>query len=204
VIGGSRSGGVAGHAVYGDGDCEHEGWVAGLVVVSVIILVVTGGADTSEAETTGIEWGKLIFGLLFLAMAARQWQQRPREGEPATMPKWMSSIDSFSAGKSLVLGAALSGVNPKNLALTAAAAASISEAGLSTGQSAAAVAVFVVLGSLTVVGPVLFYLIAPGKAAGPLESIKNLMSDHNAVIMMVVLLILGAKLIGQGLAGVTN
>jgi threonine/homoserine/homoserine lactone efflux protein len=180
------------------------GWVAGLVVVSVITLAVTGGADTSDTVTTGIEWGKLLIGLLFLAMAARQWSQRPRAGEAATMPKWMSTIDTFSPGKSLVLGAALSGVNPKNLALTAAAAASIAQAGLSAGQSAAAVAVFVVLGSLTVVGPVLFYLIAADKAAGPLASIKDLMSDHNAVIMMVILLILGAKLIGQGLAGVTN
>jgi threonine/homoserine/homoserine lactone efflux protein len=180
------------------------GWIAGLVVVSVITLAVTGGADTSDTVTTGIEWGRLLIGLLFLAMAARQWSQRPRKGEPATMPKWMSTIDTFKPGKSLVLGAALSGVNPKNLALTAAAAVSIAEAGLSTGQSAVAVAVFVVLGSLTVVGPVLFYLIAADKAAGPLASIKDLMSDHNAVIMMVVLLVLGAKLIGQGLAGVTN
>ena len=30
------------------------------------------------------------------------------------------------------------------------------------------------------------------------------MSDHNAVIMMVVLLLLGAKLIGAGIAGLAN
>ena len=30
------------------------------------------------------------------------------------------------------------------------------------------------------------------------------MSDHNAVIMMVVLLVLGTKILGQGFAGVTN
>ena len=46
------------------------------------------------------------------------------------MPKWMATIDRFTAGKSLGLGAALSGVNPKNLALTLAAAASIAQAGL--------------------------------------------------------------------------
>ena len=47
-------------------------------------------------------------------------------------------------------------------------------------------------------------MLATDKAAGPLTSIKVFMSDHNAVIMMVVLLVLGAKLIGNGLAGVTN
>ena len=120
------------------------------------------------------------------------------------MPKWMSTIDSFTPAKSLALGAILSGVNPKNLALTAAAAASIARAGLDGGESAVAVAVFVVLGSITVAGPVLLYLFASDKAAGPLASVKDFMSDHNAVIMMVVLLVLGAKILGQGLGGFHN
>jgi Sap-like sulfolipid-1-addressing protein len=64
--------------------------------------------------------------------------------------------------------------------------------------------VFVVIGSVTVAGPVLFYMFAPAKAAGPLDSIKQFMAQHNAVIMMVVLLVLGAKLLGQGIAGLTD
>lgn len=180
------------------------GWVAGLIAVSVIVLAVAGGADDPDSATaTGVNWLKLGLGLLFLVMAARQWQQRPRRGEEPTMPKWMATIDTFAPGKSLVLGAALSGVNPKNLALTLAAAASIAEAGLTPGESAIAVTVFVVLGSLTVAGPVVFYVFAADRAAGPLATTKEFMSDHNAVIMMVVLLVLGAKLIGAGLAGAT-
>jgi len=66
------------------------------------------------------------------------------------------------------------------------------------------VAIFVVIGSLTVVGPVLFYLVATDRAAGPLSSVKEFMSAHNAVIMMVVLLVLGAKLIGQGIGGLSD
>ena len=30
------------------------------------------------------------------------------------------------------------------------------------------------------------------------------MSEHNAVIMMIVLLVLGAKLLGQGIAGLSD
>ena len=65
-------------------------------------------------------------------------------------------------------------------------------------------AVFVEIGSLTVAGPVRFYFSATVRAAGPLASVKELMSDHNTVIMMVVLLVLGTKILGQGFAGVTN
>jgi len=181
------------------------GWVAGLVIVSVIVLLVTGDAsDPDSSTTTGVNWVQVAVGVLFLAMAAKQWKSRPKKGEEAEIPKWMATIDTFTPAKSLVLGAALSGANPKNLALTASAAASIAQAGLSGADDAIAIAVFVIIGSLTVAGPVIYYVIAADKAAGPLASIKDFMADHNAVIMMVVLLVLGAKILGQGFAGVTD
>lgn len=181
------------------------GWVGGLTAVSAVVLLVAGGADDPDSATsTGVDWLKLLLGLLFLVMAARQWRKRPAKGEEAAMPGWMSSVEHFTPAKSLGLGLALSAANPKNLALTLAASASIAQADLTAGEDVIAVAVFVVLGSLTVAGSVLYYLVDTEGAAGPLASIKAFMSTHNAVIMMVVLLLLGAKLIGTGLAGTTN
>ncbi|HEX6698003.1 MAG TPA: GAP family protein [Solirubrobacteraceae bacterium] len=136
---------------------------------------------------------------MFLVMAAMQWKKRPREGREPETPKWMATIDSAPPSRTAVLGAALSGANPKNLALTLAASATIAEAGLARADKAIAVAVFVVLGSVTVAGAVLFYLVDAKRAAPALEAIKRFMSENNAVIMMVVLLLLGAKLLGDGL-----
>lgn len=181
------------------------GWVLGLIVVSVIVLAVAGGADDPDGGTsTAVDWGKVVIGLLFFVLAAGQWKKRPKAGEEPVMPAWMATMDTITPGKSFLMGAALSGANPKNLALTLAAAATIAQADLSSGDSAMAVAVFVVLGSVTVAGPVILYVFAAGKASGPLASIKEFMSDHNAVIMMVVLLVLGAKLFGAGLGGVAS
>jgi threonine/homoserine/homoserine lactone efflux protein len=181
------------------------GWIVGLVVVSVIVVLLTSGADDSDSgPSTAVDVIKLLFGVLFLVLALQQWRSRPQPGTEAALPKWMATIDSFSAGKALLLGAALSGANPKNLALTLAAAASIAQAGLDGGGTAVAIAVFVVIGSLTVAGPVLFFLVAPRRAAAPLRTIKDFMAAHNAVIMMVVLLVLGAKLIGNGIAGLSD
>jgi threonine/homoserine/homoserine lactone efflux protein len=181
------------------------GWVLGLVVVSVIVLLVAGDADDPDSGTsTTVAVVELVLGLLFLLMAAQQWRSRTAPGEEAAMPKWMSAIDGFTPGKSLGLGAALSGANPKNLALTLAASASIARAGLDGGETAVAVAVFVVVGSLTVAGPVLAYVAASERVAEPLATLKEFMAAHNAVIMMVVLLVLGAKLIGSGIAGLTD
>ena len=129
----------------------------------------------------------------------------PSEGQarsPRCRSGWAPSTASPPASRS-DSGSLLSGVNPKNLALTFAAAASIAQAGLSGGESAIAVAVFVIIGSLTVAGPVLYYLFVPS-SAGLLGEIKQFMSAHNAVIMFVILLVLGGKLLGNGIAGLSD
>ncbi len=181
------------------------GWVIGLIVVSVIVVLLASGADDADSgSSTALDVIKLVFGVLFLLLALKQWRSRPQPGTEAAMPKWMAAIDSVTPGRALLLGAALSGVNPKNLALTLAASASIAQAGLDGGGTTVAIACFVVIGSLTVAGPVVFFVLASGRAAGPLESIKDFMAAHNAVIMMVVLLVLGAKLLGSGIAGLAD
>jgi hypothetical protein len=47
---------------------------------------------------------------------------------------------------------------------------------------------------------VFFYLVDAKRAGPALDAIRRFMSNHNAVFMMVVLLIIGAKLLGDGLA----
>jgi threonine/homoserine/homoserine lactone efflux protein len=186
-----------------NGPAFAAGWVAGLVVVMVVILFVAGGSDTSSTASDTVNWFQVAIGVLFLAMARRQWGGRPKPGEEAQMPSWMATIDKVEPSRAVGLGFLLSAVNPKNLALTASAAASIAQAGLSDGDQFAAAAVFVIIGSVTVAGSVLFYLVATEKAAPVLASVKDFMAVHNAVIMMVILLILGVKILGEGLGGLS-
>lgn len=177
------------------------GWVVGLAALSTIVVAVLG-SGVDDGTEAGIEWFKIAVGIAFLGMAARQWRKRPRHGEATATPKWMDSIAEINVPRAAVLGAGLSAANPKNLALTLAASASIAEAGLDRSGTALAIFVYVALGSITVTGSVLLYLLSPGRAARPLASVGRFMSENSAVILMVVLLLLGAKLIGDGLAGV--
>lgn len=188
-----------------NGPAFAAGWVVSLVVVSVVVLLVAGGADDADGGTsTMVDVLKLSFGLLLLLVAVQQWRARPAAGQEPEMPKWMNALDRFTAGRSLGLGAVLSGINPKNLALTLAAAASIAQAGLSSGGDVVAVTVFVVIGSLTVAGPVFAYLLAGERVRHPLETAKQFMADNNAVIMAVVCLVLASKLVGNGIAGLSD
>jgi threonine/homoserine/homoserine lactone efflux protein len=111
------------------------GWVTGIVVVTVIVLVLVGQAGNTSAgkPSTVSSVLKLVAGVLLLVMAVRQWRERPKPGEPTQMPKWMSTIDSFTFGKALGLGFVLSGVNPKNLLMCLGAGSTIGAAHLSGG-----------------------------------------------------------------------
>jgi threonine/homoserine/homoserine lactone efflux protein len=178
------------------------GWVVGLAVVTTVLVLVLGGADDpGSATATGVQWGRAVLGLVLLVLAARTWRGRPRDGETEPPPKWMSSMDTLTVARGLEFGALLSSVNPKNLALTAAAASSIAGADLDGPDTAIAVVVFVLVGSVTVAGSVLAHVLAPTRTAAPLASIRTFMAANNAVIMMVILVIFGVKLIGDAIAG---
>ena len=174
------------------------GWVAGLLAVSAIVIGVAGGGDSGQGD--GLGWLKIAIGVLFLGLAAKQWAGRPRQGEEAEQPAWVASIDRASPARAALLGAALSAANPKNLALTLAAAATIADSGLDAGDEAVAVAAFTAIGSVTVVGAVLFRFAAGERADRPLAAVRRFMSEHSAAIMITVLLVIGAKLIGDGVA----
>jgi len=177
------------------------GWIAGLAAVSALVMLLLSGSADADPDDPGVAWLDLAIGLLFLALAAKQWKKRPRQDEAPEMPSWMATVDSATPPKAAALGLALSAANPKNLALTLAAAATVAEAGLDPADETIAIAVFVVLGSTTVAGAVLAYLLLGDRASRPLAAVRRFMSDNNAVIMMVVLLLLGAKLVGDALSG---
>ena len=169
-----------------------------------MLLLASGNASQDSGEpATWASVLKLVFGVLFLLMAARIWRGRPAPGHEAQMPKWMQAIDTFTAGKALGAGVLLSGLNPKNLALTIAAATAIGETGISSGQEAGALAVFVVLGSVGILTPVAVYFLFE-RAKGIFEGLKAWMAAHNAAIMTVLLLVLGAKLIGDAITGFSS
>ncbi len=188
-----------------NGSAFVAGWVLGLVVVGGLVLVIANTADVagSSGPSTAASVIKLTLGVLLLLLAVRQWRSRPGPGEQAPAPKWMAALDSFTPVKSLGLGAAMSGVNPKNFVLTAAAAMSIAQTGLPGGQQAVVLAVFVVLGTVTVAAPLVVYLALGRKAESILNGWREWLAANNAAIMLVVFVVFGFVLIGQGVAGLS-
>jgi hypothetical protein len=175
------------------------GWIVGLLGAGLIVLGIGVAADDSGPTTIGGVI-KILIGALFVALGVKQWGSRPGPGGEAQMPGWMSSIDDFTVGKSFGIGLLLAGVNPKNLGLTIAAASTISAAGLSSGEEITVLVVFVVLASLTVAVPVVANLIAGEQAEPTLNSMKEWLMVNNATVMAVLFVVLGAKVLGDGIA----
>lgn len=178
------------------------GWVAGLTIAGTITLLLASGADAAASDAAdGIGWVRIGLGLLLLYVAAQQWRGRPKAGDEPKMPSWMASVDHFGPPKAAGLGVLLSAANPKTLLLVVGAGLAIAQAGVSTGDQAIALAVFVVLATVGPALPVAIAFLKRDQADRILGDVKDWMTRSNAAIMTVLCLLIAAKLIGDGIAG---
>ncbi len=189
-----------------NGPCFLLGWVIALAAVSIIAYVVANQSNAASNSTTSdaISWGHIVLGVLLLLVAARNWRNRPAPGTEPPMPKWMAGMDSLAPGRAFGLGLLLDGANPKNLILTIAAATGLAQLGPSTSEAVVSLIVFVVVGSLTIAGPVVYYLLGGEHAKGVLDQLKDWLRLHNVAVMAVVFLVLGVDLIAKGIPPLTT
>jgi threonine/homoserine/homoserine lactone efflux protein len=179
------------------------GWVFGLAAVGAIGLTVAtaaGSSNNGEASTNAniIE---IVLGSLLIVFAVRQWRSRPKLGETAKLPKWMAAVDHVSAPKAAGLGFVLSAVNPKNLLLTLAAATTIAATNISGVEQVAAFVVYALIATIGVAVPLAIFWITGDRSTELLNSLKTWLAHNNATIMAVIFLLIGAKVLGQGIAG---
>ena len=178
------------------------GWLLGIVVVTTVVVLVTGGAGggTSSGEPSAVvSWIKLLLGVALVGVGVKQWRERPKPGDEAPLPKWMTAIDKITPVRATALGFALSALNPKNLLMCIAAGVTIGGAGLAEGGAITAVAVFTVIAASTVLVPVLAYALARKRMQHPLDELKTWLQANNTAVMSVLLLVIGVALFGKGL-----
>src|SRR5437764_4567377 len=189
-----------------NGSSFAAGFVAGLALICIVVVALAGGSNysSSSGPTKTISAIKLLLGLLLLFAAFRQWRARPTPGEEPKMPKWLASIDQFTPARSFGVGAALSTVNPKNFAMSLAAGLAIAQAGLSTGQEAGTILIYVALAGSTILGPLIVYLRMGRRATEILGGWRTWLADNNATVMSVLLLVVAVVLLGPGITGLSG
>jgi threonine/homoserine/homoserine lactone efflux protein len=178
------------------------GWILGLSAVTALVVAVFVGADDPDSISSAIaDWGRVVAGAVLIALGVRKWLARPRPGDVAVVPSWVAKFDGATPDRAFGLGVVLSGLNPKNAVLAAAAATSIVEAGADGTDRLVATGVFVLVGSCTVIGALFVSAFGGRRGESLLEGVRQFMVANSAVITVFIMLILGAKVLGDGLIG---
>ena len=165
------------------------GWALG--VLGGFLL----GALASElmvAREPGLWRGPLLaaVGLVLLALAGRQWRNR----HSAEVPAWLDGLAEYAPRNAFRLGLLLSLANPKVLLLAVAGGLAVPEAAY-IGPAF----VFVALACATVALPLLLHLSAAERVMAPLGRARDWLIRHNGAIVALVLAVIGAKLLTNGL-----
>ena len=106
---------------------------------------------------------------------------------PETYVSWIHAVAAIAAA-----------------AMSLAAGLSIAQAGLSTGQEAGTILIYVALAGSTILGPLIVYLAMGRRATEILGGWRTWLADNNATVMSVLLLVFAVVLIGQGIAGLSG
>lgn len=177
------------------------GWAIGVIASATVFAlaadaVPSSGADDSQPVLGGIQ---MVLGVALLLLGFRQWRSRPAPGESAELPAWMNRVDGMTVAMAAGAGLALAALNPKNMLAAAAAGAIIGRAGLQAGELVVVLGAFTAIAAASVLVPVVITALVPGAAAGVLAGVRAWLTENNPVIMMVLFVVLGASVLGNGI-----
>jgi Sap, sulfolipid-1-addressing protein len=173
--------------------------VGGAVALFALLPSLLPSQNSSGSSLEGALI-KILIGALLVVLALRQWRGRLANSDRIELPRWIAGVDSMMPGRALVLGVLLSAVVPKNLLLAVSAGLIVGEARLSVGQASVVIVVFTAIATSTVAVPVVANVVAPSRTRGPLERLRQWLVENNVAIMVVVLLVIGVVMIGNGIA----
>ena len=157
--------------------------------------------DDAAGSSTPAAVLRLLVGVGLVVGAVVKWHRRPRGDAEPKLPAWMRAIDGMGAGGAFRLGLVLTVANPKELAFAAGAGFTVGGAFLGAGEVLVAGAVFVVLACASVGIPVVAVLVGGERMSPVLAELGDWLRRNNAIVMALVLLVVGAMLVGSGLSG---
>ena len=176
------------------------GWSGGLGVVTLAAVLLGDLIAVANTTPTWLSWLRIVAGVLLLVYAGVVWLGRGKQTEP---PTWLAGIQQVPPGKAFGLGFALSALNPKVVLLAITAGLTIGGQGASASAQVVAFILFMLIGSVEVLLPLLAYLLAGERAFAALERARGWLERNNVPAIVTVVSVIGAVLVINGVRGLT-
>lgn len=172
------------------------GWMLGVAAVVGVAVLLADLIEVSDTPPAWVGWTRLVLGAVLVAYGVKLWFGR---GKRAEAPAWMRSLQEATPGRAVRLGLLLSAANPKVALLGLSG-------GLALGAELTSVLVpllvFVLIASVTVAAPLVAHLLLGERVLEPLGRARGWLERNNDAVMAVVLVVIGAMVISEGLQGI--
>lgn len=143
---------------------------------------------------------RLVVGIALLLLAYKEWRARPAPGETAELPHWLAAVENMGPVRAAGLGFGIYAANPKNLTVGIAAGMTFGSADLSIQGASIVCIVYVLVSASTVLMPTVIYFVAEQSVRPWLNEMRHWLTQHNAAVMAVLLLVIGMLMFGRGIA----
>ena len=175
------------------------GWVVGMAVVVGLSALGAASLPIRSLRTTqkAIGIAEIIVGAGLLVMAVLTWR-RAAKGHSASRSRWLDSVDRLGPATAIGLALVLN-LRPKGLLLGAAAGLAIAGARLNGTDAVIMIVVYLALASSTVTVPIIATLASPTRMQPRLVSARDWLDRNGGHITVVVLLMVGLVILGDGL-----
>jgi Sap, sulfolipid-1-addressing protein len=172
------------------------GWLASLAIVVAVTVLATGNSPpkSSTAPSLAALAVKIAIGAGLLGIAVRQRRKMGRPKKPKKPPKWQAGVDNMSPWYAIGIAPLL-----QPWGLIAAGAATVTQAHVSSVESALALFFFCVIASASYIVLELYAGFKPDEAQMLLKRIRTWMDTHTDQVIIVGSLILGFWLIGNSI-----
>ena len=171
------------------------GWASALAIIGLIIVLIGGKVSTPSGSTSSKASAVLdiLLGLALAVVAMRTRAKSRRPGGVET-PGWMKRIDTMSPIAAFALGMFL----PPYL-IAAAVGNDIVRQDLSTAARIVAMSLYVVVGSLGILIPILVTVIRPQSSDALLASWRSWLEASWPMLLFWLFLGIGVYLVLKGI-----
>lgn len=180
------------------------GFVLGVaaMLTGITALADVIGLSPGSERSRGTSVLFLVLGLFLIVVGIRKFSRQPGSESKSDQPRWTKGIGDFGAGQSLLVGASVGALNPKNIAVAFASAVVVATAQLPGAQQVLVIAIYTLIASIGVAMPIVVALALGDRSENVLSDWRQWLERNNGTVMAVIYLFFGVILLGKGIAGV--